>query len=365
MVQAAARAALARSGAWAAVALPESPASSATSGSMSGSVITGSGSRGGSGVTGGSPLGGPLGALPNGGSAAAEALAALADMTPGLGPGQGFGLAPKSMPSQGLLPPDRREVVSRSAIRAVLSSQGVSAGSQAAVPTEPGALGRLQAHGGAAAAAASAQGGAPQQAPVPAQQAAGAPGAQQPIRGLPLQAQAPAAAPVLAPQAPAPAAPGGFAAAAAGGGAAAPMEAKVEAALTREAAGSAGAGPGLLPSAADADAEAVGREATLGGAALPAVRAWRGGPGFMASQVLALEAALAGLDRQIMEQLMTRQAGDGSPAQPSLEKKVRPWSHVCNRIFARISLCLCHSKRLYDSESACGIQCCLARQSAC
>ncbi|KAK9846619.1 hypothetical protein WJX81_007767 [Elliptochloris bilobata] len=82
-------------------------------------------------------------------------------------------------------------------------------------------------------------------------------------------------------------------------------------------------GLGVLPSDAfDVVAEAVGRDGASGSAALPAVRVWRGGPGFMASQVLALEAALAGLDRQVMEQLMTRQAGDGSTSQPTLDKKV-------------------------------------------
>lgn len=57
---------------------------------------------------------------------------------------------------------------------------------------------------------------------------------------------------------------------------------------------------------------------------MPSARAWRGGAGFLASQVLALEAALAGLDRQVMEQLMTRQACDGCPAQPTLQEKARP-----------------------------------------
>lgn len=39
--------------------------------------------------------------------------------------------------------------------------------------------------------------------------------------------------------------------------------------------------------------------------------------------MLALEAALAGLDRQVMEQLMTRQAGDAGAAQPALDEKAR------------------------------------------
>jgi len=43
-----------------------------------------------------------------------------------------------------------------------------------------------------------------------------------------------------------------------------------------------------------------------------------------AAQMLALEAALAGLDRQVMEQLMTRQAGDAGAAQPALDEKARP-----------------------------------------
>ena len=254
MLQAAARAALARSGAWAGTALPDSPVSSANSGSMSESAVTGGTSRAGSGATGRPPS-----ELANGGSAAAEALAALADMTPGLGSGQGFGLSPSPLFGQGLPAaalPDRREVVPRSAIRAALSSQGMGMGSQISTATESSAVGRLQAHGAAAAAAsARTQGSATQQAPVSAQQAAGAPVAHRPGQGLPLQPQASAAASVVARQAPAAAAPGGFTAAAAAGCAAALIETKVEAALVQEAAERRGVGQGELASDAGVGAE--------------------------------------------------------------------------------------------------------------
>lgn len=78
-----------------------------------------------------------------------------------------------------------------------------------------------------------------------------------------------------------------------------------------------------------AGAQGPAAETALGLAASPSARAWRGGAGFLASQVLALEAALAGLDRQVMEQLMTRQAGDGGPAQPTLQEKAGPWGPPC------------------------------------
>ena len=89
------------------------------------------------------------------------------------------------------------------------------------------------------------------------------------------------------------------------------------------------------------------------------------------AQVLALEAALAGLDRQIMEQLMTRQASDASPTQPTLEKKARLWaSCACRTTFPMAQhthhrLHVSHALAFPPRVSPCGLfhMLCIPRRS--